>query len=174
MALFDNGFKGNLWTGLAIGVGASILAPAIIPTLSRIVKPVVKSAIKSWLIIRERGKEIMATTAKVAPEHVEHKPDHAERLKLKTLTGKVKEVNRGTRTVTIARKVRGNELQTTVNVDEEAVIRMGSPKKKLTNVKKGDKVVIKYIEIAGKKRSKSLSLLPLQKVDRAAKKTKSS
>lgn len=42
MGLFNNGFKGNILTGLAIGIGASVLAPVVIPMLASIAKPIVE------------------------------------------------------------------------------------------------------------------------------------
>jgi hypothetical protein len=174
MALFDKGFKGNLWTGIAIGVGASILAPAIMPVLGGIVKPIAKSALKGWLILREKGTGIIAARKKAVPARAEETPAQAEKPKLKTLTGKVREVDTGARTVTIAKKVRGKEVETVMNIDEKAIIKMGLKKKEFTDVTEGNKVVIKYIESAGKKLSKSLALMPLQKKAQAPKKMESS
>jgi Protein of unknown function (DUF5132) len=58
MALFDNGFK--LGTGLAIGIGALILAPVAIPAVAAIVRPIAKATIKSGLILVERTMELIA------------------------------------------------------------------------------------------------------------------
>jgi hypothetical protein len=63
MALFDNGLK--LGTGIAIGVGALILAPTVISTVAAIVKPLAKATIKGGLILIEKGKEIAAETKEV-------------------------------------------------------------------------------------------------------------
>jgi hypothetical protein len=63
MALFDNGMK--LGTGVAIGIGALILAPTVIPAVAAIVKPLAKATIKGGLILIEKGKEIAAETKEV-------------------------------------------------------------------------------------------------------------
>ncbi len=63
MALFDNGAK--LGTGLAVGVGALILAPAVIPAVAAILKPIVKATIKSGLILIDKTREIAAETMEV-------------------------------------------------------------------------------------------------------------
>jgi Protein of unknown function (DUF5132) len=68
MGLFDNGFKGNILTGLAIGIGASVLAPAIIPVLANIAKPVAKAALKSGLVLYEKGMETFAETKEVVED----------------------------------------------------------------------------------------------------------
>ena len=57
MAFFEDIFKGgNIVTGLAIGVGAAILAPAIIPAL----RPIAKSVIKAGLIAYDQGRVALA------------------------------------------------------------------------------------------------------------------
>lgn len=63
MALFDNGIK--LGTGIAIGIGAIVLAPAVIPAVAAIVKPLAKAGIKSGLAIYCKGKEVVAETVEV-------------------------------------------------------------------------------------------------------------
>jgi hypothetical protein len=57
MALFEDIFKGgNIVTGLAIGIGAAVLAPAVIPAL----KPIAKSIIKAGLIAYDQGRVALA------------------------------------------------------------------------------------------------------------------
>lgn len=63
MALFDNGLK--LGTGVAIGLGALILAPAVVPAVAAMLKPLAKAAIKSGFIIYEKGREVLAETREV-------------------------------------------------------------------------------------------------------------
>jgi hypothetical protein len=58
MGLFDNGIK--VGTGLAIGIGALILAPAVIPGLAAVVKPIAKATIKSGLILVEKTMVLIA------------------------------------------------------------------------------------------------------------------
>jgi len=57
MGIFDNGLKGNIFTGLAIGIGAAVLAPTVLPVLVGAAKPLVKAAIKGGIILYEKGKE---------------------------------------------------------------------------------------------------------------------
>jgi hypothetical protein len=58
MALFDNGLK--IGTGLAIGLGVLILAPAIAPAVAAVVKPVAKASIKSAILLFEKTTEMIA------------------------------------------------------------------------------------------------------------------
>lgn len=68
MGLLENGLKGNILTGLAIGIGAAVLAPAVIPALSGIVKPVAKAAIKGGFLLFEKGKEAAAEVGEVVED----------------------------------------------------------------------------------------------------------
>jgi Protein of unknown function (DUF5132) len=57
MALFEDIFKGgNILTGLAIGIGAAIVAPAVIPVL----RPFAKSVIKAGLMAYDQGRVALA------------------------------------------------------------------------------------------------------------------
>jgi hypothetical protein len=79
MALFDNGLKGNVLTGLAIGIGASIFAPQVIPALAGVVKPIAKAAIKGGLMLYEKSKESVAEVGEMMEDIVaEVKAEMAE------------------------------------------------------------------------------------------------
>lgn len=79
MALFGNTIKGNLITGLAIGIGAAILAPVVIPVVAAAAKPLLKAAIKGGLLLYEKGKEAVAETGEVVEDMVaEVKAEMAE------------------------------------------------------------------------------------------------
>lgn len=79
MALFDNGLKGNIITGLAIGIGASIFAPQVIPALAGVIKPIAKAAIKGSLILYEKSKETVAEVGEMMEDIVaEVKAEMAE------------------------------------------------------------------------------------------------
>jgi hypothetical protein len=57
MALFDDLFKGgNIVAGLAIGIGAALVAPVVIPAL----RPIAKSIIKAGLIAYDQGRLALA------------------------------------------------------------------------------------------------------------------
>lgn len=49
--------------GIAIGLGAAVLATAVVPALPAIVRasrPTARAAIKSGMVLLERGREVMA------------------------------------------------------------------------------------------------------------------
>jgi hypothetical protein len=70
MAIFNNGLKGNILSGLAIGVGTAILAPILIPVLASIAKPMAKAGIKGGLMLFEKGKEVAAEAQEVVEDLV--------------------------------------------------------------------------------------------------------
>jgi hypothetical protein len=79
MALLEDGLKGNLVTALAIGIGAAILAPVVIPLFASVAKPLAKAAIKGGMQILESGKETFAEVAEIAEDLVaEAKAELAE------------------------------------------------------------------------------------------------
>lgn len=53
-------FKGDLGTGLAIGIGAAVVGPMVLGALSAILRPMAKAAIKSGLMAYDRGREMVA------------------------------------------------------------------------------------------------------------------
>jgi hypothetical protein len=65
-----NGFKGNIVTGLAIGIGATVLAPAIIPVFASIAKPLAKAAVKGGIMLYDKGREAYAETREVVEDLV--------------------------------------------------------------------------------------------------------
>ena len=70
MGLFDNGLKGNILSGLAIGIGAAVLAPTILPILVGAAKPLLKAAIKGGIVLYDRGKESFAEVGEVVEDLV--------------------------------------------------------------------------------------------------------
>ena len=68
MGLFNGGWKGNILGGLAIGIGSAVLAPVVIPILSRTAKPLTKAAIKGALLMYEKGKEKVAEAQEVVED----------------------------------------------------------------------------------------------------------
>jgi hypothetical protein len=70
MALFENGLKGNIITGLAIGVGTAILAPVVIPMIASIAKPLAKAAIKGGVMLYEKNRELIAEATEVIEDLV--------------------------------------------------------------------------------------------------------
>jgi len=70
MAGIDDLFKGNIVTGLAVGVGMAILAPVIVPVLVSVGKPLAKSLIKSGMLMYEKGRETIAEMGEVFEDMV--------------------------------------------------------------------------------------------------------
>jgi hypothetical protein len=59
MAILEDVFRGSTVTGLAVGVGALLLAPAVLPAVGRVVRPAVKAAIKGGMVFyRETVAEV--------------------------------------------------------------------------------------------------------------------
>ena len=57
MSLIEDVFKGgNVAAGLAMGVGAAVLAPLVVPAL----RPVAKSIIKAGLLAYDQGRVALA------------------------------------------------------------------------------------------------------------------
>lgn len=68
MAFFDEVFKGKVVTGLAIGIGAAVLAPKVLPILAEAIRPLAKGAIKGGLLCIEKGKEVAAELTEVTED----------------------------------------------------------------------------------------------------------
>lgn len=68
MALFDDILKGNVVTGLAIGIGAAVLAPVMLPVLAGVAKPLAKAAIKGGFMLYEKGKEAVAEVGEMVED----------------------------------------------------------------------------------------------------------
>ncbi len=68
MSIVDELTKGKIVTGLAIGVGAAVLAPVVLPMLSQLVKPVTKGIMKGGLLLFEKGREAAAETGEVVED----------------------------------------------------------------------------------------------------------
>jgi hypothetical protein len=70
MALVEDLFKGNIWTGLAIGVGAIIVAPVVVPALTRLTRPLAKATIKTGFVLYDKGRETAAELGEVVEDIV--------------------------------------------------------------------------------------------------------
>jgi capsid protein len=70
VALFDNGLKGNILTGLAVGIGAAVIAPAVMPVLAGVAKPLAKALIKGGISLYEKGREAIAEGGEVLEDIV--------------------------------------------------------------------------------------------------------
>jgi hypothetical protein len=67
MAISDFRPKGDIWTGVAIGVGL-LLAPVVIPVVAAAVRPIAKAAFKYSLVAYERGREVVAEMAEAVED----------------------------------------------------------------------------------------------------------
>jgi hypothetical protein len=63
-------FKSNVVTGLAAGIGATLLAPVLLPMLARIAKPLTKSVIKTGMTVYEKGRESFAELSETVDDLV--------------------------------------------------------------------------------------------------------
>jgi hypothetical protein len=52
--------KGNVGTGLLIGIGAVVLAPVVAPMVAAAAKPLIKTLIKTGILAYEKGRETLA------------------------------------------------------------------------------------------------------------------
>lgn len=63
MIKIDDFIKSGTPLGIALGIGATVLAGAVIPilpVLAKTARPTARAAIKSGILLAERGREIMA------------------------------------------------------------------------------------------------------------------
>lgn len=80
-----NIFKGNVLTGLMLGIGATVLSPVIIPVIASIVKPLTKATIKGGMIACEKGKEALAEIGEVVEDIVAEAKSEVEESAVKAL-----------------------------------------------------------------------------------------
>jgi hypothetical protein len=62
----ENFFKSNIITGLAAGVGATLLAPVLL----RLIRPATKAAIKGSVLLYEKGRESFAELSETVDDLV--------------------------------------------------------------------------------------------------------
>ncbi len=63
MIKIDDFFKSGTPLGIAIGIGAAVVATAVVPVLpvlAKAARPTARAAIKSGILLVERGREFMA------------------------------------------------------------------------------------------------------------------
>lgn len=70
MANIDELLKSNSVKGMAIGLGAALLAPVIVPVLAGLAKPLTRAAIKAGIIAYEKGREAAAEFGEVMEDLV--------------------------------------------------------------------------------------------------------
>ncbi|MEX3789242.1 DUF5132 domain-containing protein [Paraburkholderia sp. BR14374] len=65
MAGPEDVFKGSVLAGLAVGVGAIVLAPVVLPVVAALSRPIAKSAMKTGVVLFEKGREAAAEMREV-------------------------------------------------------------------------------------------------------------
>lgn len=70
MAILDEIFENKMITGLAVGIGAALLAPVIVPIATSILRPLAKSVIKGGILLYEKGRETGAELAETLEDLV--------------------------------------------------------------------------------------------------------
>jgi Protein of unknown function (DUF5132) len=71
MAFFEDLFKGgNIVTGLAVGVGAAVVAPLVAPAVTNLLRPAAKAVIKGGIMVYDRGREAMAQVGEATSDMV--------------------------------------------------------------------------------------------------------
>ena len=78
-----------------------------------------------------------------------------EKPKVRQITGQVVTLNVEAGTLTVKSKRQEVALET----DEKTKVRIGSEKKEFAHLKMGDRVKAKYIQVDGKNRAKSISIM---------------
>jgi hypothetical protein len=51
MALFEDVMKGGSLPGIAVALGAALLAPTVVPAVGRAIRPVAKTALKAGIVL---------------------------------------------------------------------------------------------------------------------------
>lgn len=70
MAFIDDLLKGDSAKGLAIGIGAAILVPVILPAVAALARPVARAAIKTGILVYEKTRETVAEMGEVVEDLV--------------------------------------------------------------------------------------------------------
>lgn len=62
--------KSETGKGMAIGLGAALLAPMAIAALSGVARPLARAVVKSGIVLYEKGREAMAEVGEVVDDLV--------------------------------------------------------------------------------------------------------
>jgi divalent metal cation (Fe/Co/Zn/Cd) transporter len=71
MGLLDNGLKASLGPGIAIGVGAVLLIPAVRSALGGLLRPVAKAAIKGVILLGQGSVGLFAEAKESVTDLIE-------------------------------------------------------------------------------------------------------
>ncbi len=70
MAFIEDMFKGNVVTGLAVGIGTAVLAPVLMPAVTNMLRPAAKAVIKGGIVVYDRGRQAVAQLGETANDMV--------------------------------------------------------------------------------------------------------
>lgn len=115
----------------------------------------------------------VATVMGGEPEKKAEKAEKAEKpakkpaVRTKQATGVVAKA--APDSVTIKRKVKGQEQELTFSVTDKTSVRMGKEKKAAGDIKEGERVTVRYVEEDGKMTARSITISPARPAKKATK-----
>ena len=65
MASLEDILKSDVTKGVAVGIGALLLGPRALPVLSQAARPLARAAIKSGILLYEKGREVAAEASEI-------------------------------------------------------------------------------------------------------------
>jgi hypothetical protein len=163
MGILDKIVRGNVLTGVVIGIGASFVISAVMPALSEGAKSATKKVLKSGSILYGKAAGLLVTGSKPAPPSAEKRAGTTAKIRFKSLTGRVKTVDTVAHTITLSRMVKGQEEDATIEIGARVRVAKNKKRKAFADINEGDKVVVKYREVKGRKLAGSLSIVPISR-----------
>ena len=82
--------------------------------------------------------------------------------KVRQITGGVSAVNTTTNSITVTKKIRDKVVEAVVTIDDKTEIMKEKKNKSFSDIKMGDKVVVKYTKVDGKNIAKSITIKPAE------------
>jgi ribosomal protein S1 len=82
--------------------------------------------------------------------------------KVQQITGGVSAVNTTTNSITVTKKIRDKVVEAVVTIDAKTEIMKEKKNKSFSDIKMGDKVVVKYTKVDGKNIAKSITIKPAE------------
>ena len=71
MALFEEGlFSNGLSAGVIVAVGAAVAVPVLLPVAASVVRPLVKGAVRTGIVLYDKGNEAIAGMGEVIEDLV--------------------------------------------------------------------------------------------------------
>ena len=82
--------------------------------------------------------------------------------KVQQITGGVSAVNTTTNSITVTKKIMDKVVEAVVTIDDKTEIMKEKENKSFSDIKMGDKVVVKYTKVDGKNIAKSITIKPAE------------